>query len=412
MNTKVMQSLLGAGLVVALVGAVAPTGHAEPGADRAEIDSVAEADVGAGRVTGVTVGSARNQATGDVLGLGYEQVIRIEGSTVVVAEPTYRGGAVLRQFEARVNTTWLKWRTPLGYDSQPYYGQYNLEDIVKHQASRIAVLGGDIFVSRLYESRYINGGPRWDTIVEKYDVDGTLQTERIYEAHAITALDAYEFQGQGYLAMGLNKDGVRIAKADAPGLPDYRAVHEDWTGREFAFQGPKRDQVTVVKLGTDGTGRLMLIAGKITYGHPAIVATDLRAGTPGGGAGVYMWTNNERPFDAPDLNWQFPDLVDFGALDPSGRPAIAISWPSLGRVSFLDAASGADWTWVDRGVGAHAIRFFTDRDGKGFVAIARDSQNGSESYTISAASSRGELVTVREGRKDDLPKVLAELTAP
>lgn len=407
----VMRSLLAAGLIVVSAGAAAPAVHAEPALDQAETDMVAEARA-ADRTVGATVGSARNQATGDVLGLGYEQVVRIEGSTVVVAEPAYLGGAVLRRFEAGLNTTWLKWRTPLGYDERPYYGQQNLEDVVKHQASRIAVLGGDIFVSRLYESRYFNGGPRWDTIVEKYNADGALQTGRIYEAHAITALDAYEFEGQGYLAMGLNRDGVRVAKADEPGLPDFRAVHEDWTGREFFFQGPKRDQVTVVKLGTDGAGRLMLIAGKITYGHPALVATDLRAGTPGGGAGAHMWTNNERPFANPDLNWQFPDLVDFGPLDPSGRPVVAISWPSLGRVSFLDAATGADWTWVDRGVGAHAIRFFTDRNGNALVAIARDSKNGSESYAISAANSRGEFVTLREGPKDDLPRVLAELTAP
>lgn len=402
---KVALSAMGAGLIVALIGAIAPAGHAEENAEAPPIETSADADLSAGRTTGVTIGSARNQATGDVLGLGYEQVIRIEGTAVVIAEPTYRGGARLQRFDAKLSQAWP--------NSLSYYGQKNLEDVVRHAPSRIAVLGTDIYVSRLFEFK-ADGQSRWDSVVSKYRADGTFQTSREFQNHAITALDAYRLDGREYLAIGLNRHGVRVAYADRPNLPDFRAVHEDWTGWERGDynQDFERDQATVVKLGVDHTGRLMLIAGKITYAHPAVVATDLRVGVDGVWAGEHMWTNNLRSKTDYNRHWLFPDLVDFGSLDPSGRPVVAIAWPRIGRVSFLDAATGADWTWIDRGAGAHAIRFFTDRDGNGLIAIARDSHNGSESYVIGTASSRGEFVVLREGRKDDLPEVLAELTAP
>lgn len=358
-----------------------------------------------------TVGSARNHAVGDVLGRGYEQVVRIEGTRVVIAEPVTRGGAVLREFEAGLDRTWPTRDAGDGTRRPVFTGQESLADVVHHDASRIAVHDDRVYVSRLLVDA--KTGRADGSKVEVYSVDGELLDERSFpDEIAVSALDVHEHDGQPYLAIGLSQHGVRVARADERGLPDFRAVHEDWTGRQIWYSAPRRDQVTVVELVTDADGRLLLIAGTITYDNPAVVATDLRVDEPGVWTTRFLWKNNDRGVFDYDLNWQFPDLIDVGALGSGGRQLVAIAWPWLGRVSFLDLATGADWTWVDGPAGAHAVRFFTGADGTGYVAIARDGAHQTESYVIATANERNEWATVREGAKDDLPQAMAELTAP
>lgn len=358
-----------------------------------------------------TVGAARNQATGDVLGRGYEQVVRIEGSRVVIADPVTHGGAVLREFEAGLDRAWPTRDVGDGSRRPVFYGQESLADVVHHDASRIAVHDDRVYVSRLRVDAKTGRADGSQVLV--YSAEGELLDERSFpDEIAVSALAVHEHDGQPYLAIGLSQHGVRVARADESGLPDFRAVHEDWTGRQIWYSAPRRDQVTVVELATDTAGRLLLIAGNITYNNPAVVATDLRVDEAGVWTTRFLWKNNDRGVLDYDRNWQFPDLIDVGALGSGGRQLVAIAWPWLGRVSFLDLATGTDWTWVDGPAGAHAVRFFEGRDGIGYVAIARDGANGTESYVIATANERNEWVTVREGAKDDLPAAIAELTRP
>jgi hypothetical protein len=350
-----------AGLAAALgLGAAAPATAAP-----ATAESAAAASAGASIAGGV------NQQVGDVLGRGYDQIVRFNGTKVEIAEPASRGGAVLSSFEAGARTSWT---VGVSNPFADFYGRGDLIGVVGQQPSRLAVVGDAIYVSNLRISGNKIFG-EWiepeaqmpshvGSIVRKYSADGRKLAEREFAGkHAVTALDAYEYQGSEYLAIGLNTDGVRIAHgAD---LTDFRELHTDWNGRgEVVWE---RDQVTAVKLVEDA-GRLLLVAAKLTYEHPAIVTTDLRADVEGLHAGIMIWTYNDRGlFDA----WHWADQLEFGAFGPNGETMIGIATPANSRVEFLYVANGKLWTLNDGGSPLTAIRSFNDLGGVTRVAIRR-----------------------------------------
>jgi hypothetical protein len=411
-------AIAGAVMIGALGGVAASPAWAVTATHGDQAIATATLEAAAAQGSGITVGAAGNQATGDVLGLGYEQVVRIDGSAVVIAEPQTRGGAELRRFEAELDVAWPR-QDPADPQSRAlYYGGGNLADVVKHEASRITVLGDRIFVSRLLTE---GSAPRAaaGSEVAVYTADGVQKAVTNLDgdkALAVTALDAYEHEGRQYLAVGLNTRGVQVLHVehdDATGtdvLSTFRRVGEQFNGR---FGLAERDQSTVVKLGTDGTGRLTLIAGQMTYEALAVIASDLHveAGDEAPYAATTIWQNNYRDYRAFGANWQYPDLVEFGRLGGVGAQSpqlVAIAWPTLGRVSLLDAETGHDVTWRD-GAAAQVVRFFTGTNGTGYVAIARDASEGVGSFTIATVNGAGELMTVREGSNDELPTVIAEL---
>jgi hypothetical protein len=379
------------------------------------LDAEADADADAANPKpdkNITVGQNRNEATGDVLGRGSEQLIRIEDGKILILENGRQGAAVLKTIDAGLNTVWPK----VGFgnmDRPAFRGGLAMSDTVKHAPSRLAVLGNTIYVSQLMTRpdglRRVEAG----SVVSTYSAltgQKVVDRERVFpDDVAVTALDAYEFDGEPYLAIGLNTYGVRVARADAPGLPDHRIVHEDsWTGRD----GGERDMATVVKLGTDDYGRFVLVAGRLTWDGAALVTTDLRAGSTGVYAGVELWGNNWRGKDdnkKPRLQW--PDLISFGKLGSGAtrtQELMAVAWPTLGRVSFLDATNGIDWNWVDRPTGANSIRFFTSNEGHGLVAIGRDHSTGR--YMIGGVNDQKHLTEVHEGPNLALPTMVAALT--
>jgi hypothetical protein len=413
--------------MLALAGALSGAAAAPAMASPADVDAPAlgetapdemleaetlEADV-AGAVQpdkNITVGQNRNEATGDVLGRGSEQLIRIENGKILILENGRPGAPVLKTIDAGLNTKWPE--VGVGNMDRPAFrGGVSLTIDVKHAPSRLAVLGNHIYVSRLmtrYDGlRRVEAG----SVVTTYSaitgekVDGG---ERFFpDDVAVTALDAYEFDGEPYLAIGLNTYGVRVARADEDGLPDYRIVHERWDGRGES----DRDMVSVVKLGVDDYDRFVLVAGRITYDGAALVTSDLRAGSNDTSAATELWGNNWRTKDDKKARLQWPDLVSFGKLGSGAtrtQELMAVAWPSLGRVSFLDATNGIDWNWVDRPTGAHGIRFFTSYEGQGLVAIGRDHHTGR--YMIGGVNQQKHLIEVEEGPVLGLPGAVASLT--
>lgn len=329
----------------------------------------------------VTVPERPNQAVGDVLGLHYEQVVRINGSRVEIAEPLHRGGAVLRSFEAGTRNDWPWASRPIPRPMYEYGGRV-LAEVVGHEASRIAVLGDSIFVSNLLTA----GDEPRGSVVRRYAPNGQLITERRFpNSTAVTALDGFAFGGRKYLAIGLNTGGVRVARADERGLPDFRELYSgEWTAKD-------RDQVTVVKLGADRSGRFLLTTGRYTRDSDAIVTADLRAERSDAGAGLTIWTAHPVGSTA-----RWPDLIALGDFGADRTPMLAIAWPALGRVELLHAANGARWASSD-GARPKVVRFYVTPKDDPRLAIRREGAAGRpDTATISGVDRTGDWYLVRE----------------
>jgi hypothetical protein len=377
--------------VVSLAGGLGATAATAQPVSTSEVTAAAAADnPGLPPEARITIPGGTNEAVGDVLGLGYEQVIRIKGSKVEILDPSLRGGKVRLSFEAGARQNFPTQRPDLpGFPSKTYAGLVRMATVDPgREASRLAVVGSHIYVSNILANDD-HTAPAGSEI-RKYEVymSGAYAAFRemkkyrktlngIDDRYAVTALDAFMHEGREYLAYGLNTEGVRVARGDVEGLPTFRTVHADWDSRGGVWT---RDMVTVVQLGTDDQNRLLLIAGKITYEHPAIVATDLRVGEKDGPNDTdvwhhtYLWKNNDRGLDLWDLwneRYEWPELIEFGTIGPNKRPMVAISWPTRNRTSFLYPETGVTWNWTDGLAPTTAVRFFTDPSGDNRVVVRR-----------------------------------------
>ncbi|MDR5701676.1 hypothetical protein [Agromyces aerolatus] len=317
---------------------------------------------------GITVPGLKNEVPADVLGLGYEQVVRLNESKVEVLDPVSRGSKVLRSFEAGAKSAWPTY----GFGLPLFYGGTNMTTkVAHHQASRVAVAGRHIYVSNLLTKTTVD--PWGKTIVtengsvlKRYTADGHFVDER-YEADpgfAITALDGFVWNDEEYLAIGYNKLGVRIVKPAVDGMPNDQQLLTHWSGPERGLA--ERDQVIEVKFGTDVDGRLLLAVGAVTQELPALAMLDVGAGEEEE-IGREIWTKNFRPHTA---GWEWPEVIAFGKLGDEGRPHVAVGWPTLGTVSFMDATTGQEKGSLGGGV-VSVIRFFTDATGEHRVGIRR-----------------------------------------
>jgi len=374
------------------VTAAASLGAASLGAAAGE--AAASGEVGAGEAggaalppdAGVTVPSGKNEVVVDVLGLGYEQVVRLNGSRVEVVEPVTRGSGVLRSFEAGASSVW-----PRQWSQVPiFYGGWNMADRVGHSASRLAVAGGHIFVSNLRvsdEGTFMLREPR-GTVVTKYTVDGKL-VDRRYEGDefAVTALDGFVWQGEEYLAIGFNQLGVRIVKAGVSGMPDFKTVMWHYSGshRFGSLPTNERDQITALEFGTDGS-RLFVAVGVLTGDLPALLMYDAVTGEE-------LWAKNLRPNDPAKFEW--PDVIAFGGFGGNGKARVAVGWPTLGHLDFMDAVDGAERGRITGGA-VTAARFFTDASGEPRIGFRRDSS----SHVAKPDLGGSPVVTDNAGPKD------------
>ena len=126
-----------------------------------------------------------NEAAADVMGLGFDQVVRLRGSRVEIVAPPSGGGVVLASFKAGTDATWP------GCD-RPFHGQDVLRAI-GHEASRVSVVGGRIAVSLVRCAADLSTFPWSDgrgwSSVELYEPDGTFVTRRTFaDGVAVTAL--------------------------------------------------------------------------------------------------------------------------------------------------------------------------------------------------------------------------------
>ncbi|WP_308797497.1 hypothetical protein [Agromyces silvae] len=332
-----------------------------------------------------------NSVAVDVLGVGYEQVVRLNGSRVEVAEPVTRGGAVVRSFEVGASQAW-----PRLWDIPMFYGGVNMADrVTGHSASRVAVAGGFIYVSNL---RTKDGGPFVPKVVDgsvvrKYTPDGVQVGERVFPGvFAVTSLAGFEHEGKPYLAIGLNYSGVRIADPTVPWLPDVHALMEHFKGPDRFGSLPtnERDQITELGFGVVG-GRVQLMVGVLTGDMPALLAFDANTGQE-------LWTKNLRPNDPARFEW--PQEVEFSPYEVNGRVQIGVGWPTLGRLSFMDAVDGTDRGNIDGGV-VGTVRFFTDASGEPRVGYRHGRASGWSSH-VAKQDAAGRPVVLDNGAERDL----------
>lgn len=367
-----MAMLLGANAVASVSGsASAESAAAEQVAAREAEGAQAAEMAGAAQPatlpaeTGITVPSGKNEVAADVLGLGYEQIVRLNESKVEVVEPVSRGSKVLKSFEVGATREWPKH----GLGSVFYGGSNMIEKVVGHSASRLAVAGKHIYVSNLLTRLEKDYSDKWivlpdGSVLKKYSADGALLDER-YEQDtslAITAMDGFVWKNEEYLALGYNKRGVRIVKPAVAGMPNHGdGLLLHWSGpHRPGGETVPRDQIIEVKFGTAADGRLLVAMGAVTQEMPALAVHD----AIGGGE---LWVKNFRPHQ---LGWEWPEVIAFGKLGTEGLPHIAVGWPTLGRVTFMDAEKGHERGSLDGGV-VSVIRFFTDAAGEHRVGIRR-----------------------------------------
>lgn len=352
---------------VLMIGVGASAAYAEPApsASSPSESDLAAADMAPEELAstlpesgGITMPGTSNEIAADVLGLGYEQVVRLNGSRVEIREPVTRGSAVLKAFEAGASSVWPRARDN---GRHLFYGGSNMAmKLAGHSASRLAVLGGHIYVSNLKTRD--RGDVEDGSVTLKFTPDGVVVNQRHETTeYAVTALDGFVWKGKEYLAIGLNKCGVRVVDPNVPGMrlpgpdPDHRLLFGHWCGRGGVWQ---RDQITALKMGTDENGRFLLVAGKITSKHPAIAAIDVDANEE-------IWDKNFRDEDVPS---EWPEVISIGTFGPRGKAQIAVGWPTLGVTSFYDLADGKDWRDVRTGV-LSVVRFFTEPSGEPRVAF-------------------------------------------
>jgi hypothetical protein len=303
-----------------------------------------------------TTAPGPNEAAADVLGLGFDQVVRLRGSRVEIVAPPSHGG-VLASFDAATGATWP------GCD-RPLHGQDVLR-AVGHDASRVAVVGGRIAVSVVRcsadQSTFPWSDGRGWSAVELYEPDGTFVTRRTFaDGVAVTALDGITVGGVAYLAVGLSTSGVRVVRADQPGLPDHHAVPADW--RRHVGRRDDREIVVAVRFGLTDDGRTMLVSAAITFDGAAIVATDVLDGR-------LLWSDNHRT--SQPLRDR-PTSVAAGRFGPNGAPTVSVAWSS-GRLTLHDAGRGTRPFAVEGHPEKSVVaqRFVTTENGGRLLTIRR-----------------------------------------
>ncbi|WP_308797496.1 hypothetical protein [Agromyces silvae] len=390
--TMLVSLALVVGIGVPTAGAAeAPADQAEAPADQTEAAAAASADSGPGfpADSGITVPSGKNEHAVDILGLGYEQIVRLNGSRVEIVEPVTRGSHVLRSFEAGASAAWPK--TEVG--APLFYGGSNMTTLlVGHSASRLAVTKSHIYVTTMRSEQVPDsiGRPRLvaaGTVTTMFTVDGEVKNWRTEgREFAVTALDAFEWKGEEYLAIGLNYSGVRIVKPGQWGMPDFRVFMTHYSGpdREELFMTHHRDQITEVELGTDGEN-LLVVVGVLTFSMPTLLGYDVTNDRE-------IWAKN---FRSSTDAWQWPEVVSIGTSGLRGQPQAVVGWPTLGNVNIIDLATGDTWKSWDGGVLASA-RYFTSVSGEPRVALRRGIGHVFESFVLKVGAD-GELAATASG---------------
>jgi hypothetical protein len=263
------------------------------------------------------------------------------------------------------------------------------EDVLRaigHPAGRRTTVGGRVSVSAV---RCAGGadmvGSRGSSTVTLYEPDGTFVTSRTFgEGVAVTALDGVTVGGVDYLAVGLSTSGVRIVRADRPGLPDHHTVPADW--RRTAPLREDREIVLAVRFGQTDDGQTILVSGALTADGAALVVTDVVDGR-------LVWSDNHLS-DEPLRDR--PTSIEIGRFGPTGVPTVSVAWSS-GRLTLHDAARGTrPFTAEGRPDNPVVDQHFVLGDhGRRLLAVHRR-----VGATLLAAGSGRRLVEVRSPRRN------------
>lgn len=295
-----------------------------------------------------------NQVAADVVGLEAEQLVVLSGSRVEIVVPGADGARVVSSFEADASASWPEYERPTD-EALAFAGQETLA-AVGHEASRLAVVGRRIAVSRVRRLQRCRAGEcaweRGGSVIELFEPDGTLVASRTFpDEVAVTALDGFSSGGVDYLAVGLNTGGVRVVRADRPGLPDHHAVHKGWN-----------DTVVAVKLGADDDG-MVLLTGRVTQDGTALVATH-------GLSGRLLWSDNHR---VAGESLDYPVSIAVGPFGSAGAATVSVAWSVDGRLTLHDASRGTR-PYSEEGQPLNPVtaqRFVTGRNGQHLLAVQR-----------------------------------------
>jgi hypothetical protein len=257
---------------------------------------------------------------------------------------------------------------------------------VGHPAGHATSVGDRVAVSAVQCPEAVGSvGTRGFSTVTLYDQDGTTVASRMFdEGVAVTALDGVTVEGIDYLAVGLSSSGIRIIRADLPGLPDHHAAPADW--RRPAPLREDREIVVAVRFGQTDEGQTILVSGALTTDGAALVVTDVVTGR-------LVWSDNHLS-DEPLRDR--PTSIEVGRFGPAGVPTVSVAWSS-GRLTLHDAARGTR-PFTDEGRPDNPVvsqRFVLGDQGRRLLAVHRR-----VGASILAAGTGRRLVEVRVPRRN------------
>lgn len=310
----------------------------------------------------------RFEAAADVLHLGRQQRVVLEGKDIAIYDHPAHGGALLHKITGAVKSDWpTEKMTPSLHD---WVNNANYKDAARNGVwgSTIAVSGDGIFVTDpQVETKRTGTGhvisrnhTVTSTTVQKYQVErspsGQYETRTGPAAvhagnHVVTRLASGNVNGEDVIVMGLNHNGIRIHKASdlkSSSLAKYELKH-------------LKAAVVSLAVGTRDDGRQMVAFGQVHDFHVAMVDA-----TTGEDLAIYRGEGHA------------PTSLAFGKMGPDDKQFLGVGYVAgKWKAKLLDPMgphhSPARSHYTDDHPGAvHALTFFEDAQGEKRLAVSRN----------------------------------------
>lgn len=391
LGVTVAVGLLVSGGAQSAAAAIMATPSAAP-VDGAGVDELS----GLPRLAAAT--NSNTEGVGDVLGLGYEQRVVLDGDTVKIYGPTDAGEPLLSSFKAIANTTYHTHRSLF----EPIEGFQNLQ----HHGFFKPMLA--VGTNAIYVTEPINGSSgspftegsmirRWEwfpQLAQPRWIQNRMAEHR--GGHVVTAIATGMVGGTEVVAVGLNKHGARIHRADTLAYPANGYMFaNDWNGYR-GWQPPAyaRDHVTAIGIGKIAGRGDVLFLGRMTTEAHAIHAYDAAANTD-----TSFWNIEHRPHQRME-DFRYPTSFAFGDRDTSGAARkIVATWNRESQVVIFDPKTQQELgrTGELHSAGRWA-RFFPAADGTEHLAVALDHGGRAFRYSPGTGTKLTELPIGDHGR--------------
>ena len=447
--------------MLALVATLAPLSAADakpkPKQPAPQAQSVAVDGVD---LSGTMPNSTRDDLTGDFLGKGYDQRMRVEGNEVNIYDADAKGGKLLKQTQTDLapNSGAVTYHTNEGLDVIDQFSAYTsvrfldgggyprlMRDTYHLNSVFLAAIDGNLFIAGTKGNDLYEGGGTgpdlYQSLVYRVPLNGNCATQdcatvlslNTYfqgddpttgngdaRASAVTSLAAGYAGGKPYLAVGQSDFGLGIYDMNLQPVGSFG---------EMNIPGDPVSQTAVTALAWDPAGRTgtkgLLAIGTMDWGwigYLVDVGSDGSAGSwqayqaPGGrllsqvplGAAIGRRPNDDTPVAAFALSNFTVQLVDTSqtTVSPLATGTLPGGGVAVNAVPRADSTGGTDWAVAIQGgpgvgnVGKVVGTMFRDT-GTGSLTpqpLAVDDQGNSVNQLPDAASYRSWFPGYKQGR--------------